>query len=280
MITSCITAGVNVIEQDLDQGLTNFPSDSFDLVVMTDTLQSVKRPDVMLDEMLRIGRECIVTFPNFAHWRCRLYLALARPHAGRETPAAPLVRHAEHPSMYVRRLRGVVRDETAARDRTPRRRQRLRESLADEPIPESLGHHRVLSPGATAMIRRVLCVRCSRLLALPAAADQFKSFDGVDVHYIVVNTLFLQPDVAARYNVVRANDRAIVNLSVIDDKGVGNARQKSRGRRSICSARREPLQFAVIKEGDCDLLHRAIPIHRSGCAAIPRDHQRSRIARR
>ena len=75
MITCCITVGVNVIEQDLDQGLTNFPSDSFDLVVMTDTLQSVKRPDVMLDEMLRIGRECIVTFPNFAHWRCRLQLA-------------------------------------------------------------------------------------------------------------------------------------------------------------------------------------------------------------
>jgi methionine biosynthesis protein MetW len=75
MITSCIRSGVNVIEQDLDQGLTNFPTDSFDLVVMTDTLQSVRRPDVMLDEMLRIGRECIVTFPNFAHWRCRLYLA-------------------------------------------------------------------------------------------------------------------------------------------------------------------------------------------------------------
>ena len=75
MITCCISVGVNVIEQDLDQGLTNFPSDSFDLVVMTDTLQSVKRPDIMLDEMLRIGRECIVTFPNFAHWRCRLQLA-------------------------------------------------------------------------------------------------------------------------------------------------------------------------------------------------------------
>ncbi len=158
MITSCITAGVNVIEQDLDQGLTNFPSDSFDLVVMTDTLQSVKRPDVMLDEMLRIGRECIVTFPNFAHWRCRLYLRFARPDAGCETSAASLVRHAEHPSVYVRRLRGVVRDEASARDRTPRRRQRLRESLIDEPIPESHGHHRVLSPGTTAMITP--CIRC------------------------------------------------------------------------------------------------------------------------
>jgi methionine biosynthesis protein MetW len=73
-ITGCITVGVNVIEQDLDQGLTNFPSNSFDLVVMTDTLQSVRRPDVMLDEMLRIGHQCIVTFPNFAHWQCRLYL--------------------------------------------------------------------------------------------------------------------------------------------------------------------------------------------------------------
>jgi methionine biosynthesis protein MetW len=75
MITRCIEVGVNVIEQDLDHGLGNFAPDSFDLVVMTDTLQSVKRPDVMLDEMLRIGRQCIVTFPNFAHWRCRLYLA-------------------------------------------------------------------------------------------------------------------------------------------------------------------------------------------------------------
>ena len=51
------------------------------------------------------------------------------------------------------------------------------------------------------------------------AADQFKAFDGVEVHYVVVNTLFLQPDVAARYGVVRANDRAIVNLSVINDDG-------------------------------------------------------------
>lgn len=75
MITSCIENGVNVIEQDLDAGLGNFPTDSFDLVVMTDTLQSVRRPDLMLSEMLRIGRECIVTFPNFGHWKCRLYLA-------------------------------------------------------------------------------------------------------------------------------------------------------------------------------------------------------------
>ena len=75
-ITICIDKGVNVIEQDLDQGLGNFASNSFDMVVMTETLQSVKAPDLMLDDMLRIGEECIVTFPNFGNWRCRVHIAL------------------------------------------------------------------------------------------------------------------------------------------------------------------------------------------------------------
>lgn len=74
-ITTCIHKGVNVIEQDLDAGLDNFADDSFDMVVMTETLQSVKAPVQMLKDMLRIGQECIVTFPNFGHWRCRTYLA-------------------------------------------------------------------------------------------------------------------------------------------------------------------------------------------------------------
>ncbi len=74
-ISACIRAGVNVIEQDLDAGLARFSDASFDMVVMTDTLQAVRAPDQLLDEMLRIGKECIVTFPNFAHWTCRAQLA-------------------------------------------------------------------------------------------------------------------------------------------------------------------------------------------------------------
>ena len=93
-IATCIRKGVNVIEQDLDEGLTNFPDDSFDMVVMTETLQSVRHPARMLDEMLRIGLECIVTFPNFGHWRSRVHLALRGrmpmaphlPHSWHETP--------------------------------------------------------------------------------------------------------------------------------------------------------------------------------------------------
>lgn len=75
-ITLCIEKGVNVIEQDLDLGLGNFVDNSFDTVVMTQTLQAVRYPHLAVDEMLRIGRECIVTFPNFGHWRCRWYLGL------------------------------------------------------------------------------------------------------------------------------------------------------------------------------------------------------------
>lgn len=93
-ITTCIRKGVNVIEQDLDAGLDNFADDSFDMVVMTETLQAVKAPVEMLKDMLRIGQECIVTFPNFGHWRCRTYLATRGrmpvsehlPHSWYDTP--------------------------------------------------------------------------------------------------------------------------------------------------------------------------------------------------
>jgi methionine biosynthesis protein MetW len=74
-ITEAISRGLNIIEQDLNGGLTNFPDQSFDTVVMAHALQAVRYPDLVLDEMLRIGRECIVTFPNFGHWRCRLHLS-------------------------------------------------------------------------------------------------------------------------------------------------------------------------------------------------------------
>lgn len=74
-IEQCIEKGINVIEQDLDKGLSNFADNSFDTVLMAQALQAVHYPHLVLDEMLRIGRECIITFPNFGHWRCRLYLA-------------------------------------------------------------------------------------------------------------------------------------------------------------------------------------------------------------
>ncbi|EPC00120.1 methionine biosynthesis protein MetW [Litchfieldella anticariensis FP35 = DSM 16096] len=93
-ITACIARGVNVIEQNLDQGLANFDDDACDLVIMTQALQALRRPDRMLDEMLRVASECIITFPNFAYWRHRAYLGFkgympvskSLPHAWYDTP--------------------------------------------------------------------------------------------------------------------------------------------------------------------------------------------------
>ena len=75
-ITAAISRGLNVVEQNMDEGLSNFPDHSFDTVVLALALQAVNYPDRVLEEMLRIGREGIVTFPNFGHWRCRLMLGI------------------------------------------------------------------------------------------------------------------------------------------------------------------------------------------------------------
>lgn len=93
-ITRSIGRGLHVIEQDMDKGLANFPDQSFDTVVMALALQAVHYPERVLDEMLRIGREGIVTFPNFGHWRCRLHLGVlgrmprskTMPHTWYNTP--------------------------------------------------------------------------------------------------------------------------------------------------------------------------------------------------
>ena len=74
-IQCCIQNGVNVIEQNLDQGLSNFQSGSFETVLLAQTLQALSNPDRLIDEMLRIGERGIVTFPNFGNWKSRLYLA-------------------------------------------------------------------------------------------------------------------------------------------------------------------------------------------------------------
>jgi methionine biosynthesis protein MetW len=73
-IDSCLAKGIDVIQQDLNKGLGNFQSQSFDTVLLTQTLQAVHYPDLLIEEMLRIGKNCIVTFPNFGNWKSRAYL--------------------------------------------------------------------------------------------------------------------------------------------------------------------------------------------------------------
>jgi len=70
--------GINVIQSNLDsQDLIDyFDPDSFDYVIMTQALQVVRRPDILLDHMLTIGKQIIITFPNFGHWKMRAQLIL------------------------------------------------------------------------------------------------------------------------------------------------------------------------------------------------------------
>lgn len=73
-ITTAIARGLNIIQQDLNEGLGRFKDQSFDFVVMAQALQAVKAPDQLLLDMLRVAKQAIITFPNFAHWKTRSYL--------------------------------------------------------------------------------------------------------------------------------------------------------------------------------------------------------------
>ena len=71
-----LSKGLNVIEQDIDEGLDNFKDASFDIVIMSQSIQALKKPENALKEIVRIGKECIVSIPNFANLKCRVQLAL------------------------------------------------------------------------------------------------------------------------------------------------------------------------------------------------------------
>lgn len=75
-IPECIRKGINIVQSDLDQGLSEFDDDSFDYVVLSLTLQAMRYPDRLLREMLRVGTEGIVTFPNFGNWQVRFQLGV------------------------------------------------------------------------------------------------------------------------------------------------------------------------------------------------------------
>lgn len=77
-ILACVKNGVNVIQTDLERGLSDFEDNSFDYVILSQTIQAVKNSEVVMKEMLRVGREGIVTFPNFGYWKNRLQFARGR----------------------------------------------------------------------------------------------------------------------------------------------------------------------------------------------------------
>lgn len=85
-IVSCIANGVNVIQNDLDAGLSDFEDGAFDFVVLSQTLQATRHTEPLIQEMLRVGREGIVSFPNFGFWRSRLDVLLGNMPVSSELP--------------------------------------------------------------------------------------------------------------------------------------------------------------------------------------------------
>ena len=101
-VNACVRHGLSVIQGDADHDLENYPSDAFDYVVLSQTLQATHQPKRVLEHLVRIGRRAIVSFPNFGHWRIRLSLVTA----GR-MPLTPALAHPwyETPNIHLCTIR-------------------------------------------------------------------------------------------------------------------------------------------------------------------------------
>jgi homoserine O-acetyltransferase len=73
-VLTCVNRGLSIIQHDIEHGLENYADKSYDYVILSQTVQTIKNPEKVFTELLRVGRKVIVSFPNFAHWRCRAQL--------------------------------------------------------------------------------------------------------------------------------------------------------------------------------------------------------------
>ena len=134
----CISRGLSVHHGDLDEGLEDYPNGSFDYVILSQTLQAVHKPRLVLQEMLRVGRLGIVSFPNFAFWRHRLQLALGGrmpksaelPYEWYNTPNIHLTTIRDFRDLCAAEGISVVRSVYLSGDRQLRWLSNLRASMA------------------------------------------------------------------------------------------------------------------------------------------------------
>ncbi len=130
-VNAGVARGLSVIQGDADRDLADYPSDAFDVVILSQTIQATRNPRAVLAEILRIGRRGIVSLPNFAHWRARLQL-LARgrmpvtgalPHAWYDTPNLHMCSVADFVALCAeagaRVERAVALSDGAAKDFAP-----------------------------------------------------------------------------------------------------------------------------------------------------------------
>jgi len=75
-VNHCVAQGLSVVQGDADTDLMIYPDDAFDFVILSQTIQATQKPRQVLEQLLRIGKRVIVSFPNFGHWQIRLYIGL------------------------------------------------------------------------------------------------------------------------------------------------------------------------------------------------------------
>ncbi|WP_062016634.1 methionine biosynthesis protein MetW [Aureimonas sp. AU4] len=75
-VNECVRRGLSVVQGDADRDLQHYPDSAFDYAVLSQTIQATENPKLVLEELLRIGRRAVVSFPNFGHWTVRLSLLL------------------------------------------------------------------------------------------------------------------------------------------------------------------------------------------------------------
>lgn len=85
-VLSSISNGINVLQSDLESGLAGFDDQTFDTVILSQTLQAMRHTEEIVLEMLRVGREAIVTFPNFGHWSHRVQILAGRMPVSKNLP--------------------------------------------------------------------------------------------------------------------------------------------------------------------------------------------------
>ncbi len=146
---ACVERGVPVVEADIDRGLPEFEDGSFDVVVLSQTLQAVRRPRVVLREMTRVGRLGIVSFPNFGHWRLRAQLlARGRMPVTRTLP----YRWYETPNIHLCTIRDF--EALARAESLTLLARRLLDAAGCAAPPRAARRPNLLAAGAAYLLRR------------------------------------------------------------------------------------------------------------------------------
>jgi len=149
-VNECVARGLAVIQGDADTDLVDYPADSFDYVVLSQTLQATREPHRVLTHLLRIGRRAIVSFPNFGHWRVRMSLL-----TGGRMPVTSQLPQTwyETPNIHFCTIRDFV-DLTDALDATVERAVALRRNGEAIPFNMPWGFWNLFGEQAVFLLRR------------------------------------------------------------------------------------------------------------------------------